>query len=276
MQKGATERDIAAAYKRLALKHHPDKNPDNKEQAEREFLRVSRAYEALRDPAARRACGPGGLGSYERAEELYQAYFGQAFGEGDAPRIDVAGIFSFLDAPKARAAGRSSSGGAVAPGHALPAGAAVGLRGLRSRPELNGKSAQIGEWSEAKGRYKVRLPDGCVLSLCPKNLVQLCTLEVTGSEEHPELNGQRGEVVEYKEDEGCYTVLMHDPASIAELPRASCIFDEGTPVTLRGLSDEQLNGQMAQILSVDRNAARYLVRCQHGRQVRVKFDRVLC
>jgi curved DNA-binding protein CbpA len=39
--------DIAAikkAYKKLSLKHHPDKNPNNKEQAEEIFKKISYAY----------------------------------------------------------------------------------------------------------------------------------------------------------------------------------------------------------------------------------------
>lgn len=36
-------------YRKLALKWHPDKNPDNKEEAERKFKELAEAYEILSD-----------------------------------------------------------------------------------------------------------------------------------------------------------------------------------------------------------------------------------
>jgi len=37
------------SYRRLALKWHPDKNPENQEQANRMFKEISEAYEVLSD-----------------------------------------------------------------------------------------------------------------------------------------------------------------------------------------------------------------------------------
>ena len=53
VNKDASGDDIKRAYRRLAMKYHPDKNPDNKE-AEAKFKECAEAYEVLSDPGKRR------------------------------------------------------------------------------------------------------------------------------------------------------------------------------------------------------------------------------
>ncbi|QIB69562.1 molecular chaperone DnaJ [Aminipila butyrica] len=49
IQKGASESEIKSAFRKMAMKYHPDKNPDNKE-AEEKFKEVNEAYSVLSDP----------------------------------------------------------------------------------------------------------------------------------------------------------------------------------------------------------------------------------
>ena len=49
LQKGASEEEIKKAFRKLAMKYHPDRNPDNKE-AEEKFKEINEAHSILSDP----------------------------------------------------------------------------------------------------------------------------------------------------------------------------------------------------------------------------------
>lgn len=89
ISKGATDEEIKKAYRKTALKYHPDRNPDNKE-AEEKFKEAAEAYDVLSDPNKKArydqyghagmegAGGFGGAGGMSM-EDIF-SHFGDIFG----------------------------------------------------------------------------------------------------------------------------------------------------------------------------------------------------
>ncbi len=94
--KGATADELKKAYRRLAMKHHPDRNPDDSE-AEAKFKEAKEAYEVLADeqkraaydqfghagvdPSAGGMGGMGGMGG-QGFSDIFGDVFGDIFGGG--------------------------------------------------------------------------------------------------------------------------------------------------------------------------------------------------
>lgn len=80
----STQDEIKKAYRKAALKHHPDKNPDNPKASEK-FKEVSQAYEILSDPEKRKVYDQYGLDFLLRGGAEAPPQGGGAGGPGGIP-----------------------------------------------------------------------------------------------------------------------------------------------------------------------------------------------
>ncbi|XP_050236095.1 uncharacterized protein LOC126686107 [Mercurialis annua] len=88
----ANDDELKKAYKRLAMKWHPDKNPVYKTEAEAKFKQISEAYDVLSDPQKRRIYdlyGEEGLKSFEFGADVPQTPPNGGFGFNSRDPNDI-------------------------------------------------------------------------------------------------------------------------------------------------------------------------------------------
>ncbi len=97
VNKDANAAELKKAYRRVAMKYHPDRNPDDAS-AEEKFKEANEAYEVLSDEQKRAAydryghagvdgqAGMGGAGGFNNFSDIFGDVFGDIFGGGRGGR----------------------------------------------------------------------------------------------------------------------------------------------------------------------------------------------
>ena len=94
VQRDVSDQDLKKAYRKIAMKNHPDRNPGDKT-AESKFKEAAEAYSILSDPEKRKqydtfghagvnqGSGPGGFGGFNiNVEDIFNSVFGGGFSGG--------------------------------------------------------------------------------------------------------------------------------------------------------------------------------------------------
>ena len=203
ISKNAIDADIKKAYKKSALKYHPDRNPTNREESEKKFKEISEAYEVLNDPQKRQLydqygeegiknSGGGGGGS---PFDVFEKMFGGRGGGGGGDPFNMSeGMFGMNESPFSGMFGRSASSSQSS--------------NIKMSIKISYKDMMLG--SEKKIRIKrkiIKNRDTC--SKCKKckgkgqtiNLVQIAPGMVTQSVSKCQLCGGVGYNIQYSDKE---------------------------------------------------------------------------
>lgn len=261
VNRDATAADITKAYRKLALRQHPDKNPDKREEAEENFKRISEAYATLSDSEKRshydqfgkdertgagvRRSGGGGFSgrgtdagfSADQADAVFRAFFGGA----------AAGAMG----------GGAGNHGVTSTRFEINGGGLDGGFGFGDF-DLGGLSGNLGglggsQWGAAK---RPRHSRGTVAHAKPVGT----RVVIRGLERAPEHNGKTGRVTGFDDTKGRYDVAVEGSSTMSLRPQHIA---ELCGVEIVGLeSKPELNGRSADIFNYDHSSGRYQVLLQ--------------
>jgi molecular chaperone DnaJ len=102
VERAANDAEIKTAFRKLAMKHHPDRNPGDKD-CEHKFKELNEAYEILKDPNKRAAYDRYGHAAFEQGAGGAAAGFGADFASTFA---DIFDDFFGMGCRRGRAGGR--------------------------------------------------------------------------------------------------------------------------------------------------------------------------
>jgi curved DNA-binding protein CbpA len=212
----------------MAIKYHPDKNPDDREKSEEKFKKISEAYQVLSDKEKRQTYDQfgkaglegggggnpfgGGGGGFADANDIFAAFFGgqdpfaQMFGGGGrgmggfpgGVRVEMGGH------PGMRGMGGMGGfpgmGGGMRqqqqqnPHHVdaynvVPRKTPVVVKNLAGASQWNNCHGEVDGYDRQKERYHIKLEAGESIALKPKNLVQIVNnCRLVNIESKPEWN----------------------------------------------------------------------------------------
>mmetsp|Transcript_24025 Transcript_24025/g.56706 ORF Transcript_24025/g.56706 Transcript_24025/m.56706 type:complete len:350 (+) Transcript_24025:133-1182(+) len=259
--RSANDAQIKKAYKKLAVKWHPDKNPGD-EQATTNFQKISEAYATLSDEKKRKIYDAYGKEAADQSENMPEGHpmgghggfggmpggFGGGFGGGGGGHgmspDEAQYLFSQFFGGSDPFGGMGMGGGRGGPGIHMSMGGHPGMGGFGGMGGMGGRPSGFGMRSQQPQpkRYDA-IPTGTIVSL--KGLIS-----------KPEKNGDRGEIVQYDPNTGRYVVRIEDTEETLKVKPSNLL--QHVHVKVHGLeSRADLNGEKATILAWDEGKERY-------------------
>ena len=284
----ADENVIKKAYRKLAMKYHPDKNKDNKENAEKAFKKVGEAYGVLSDKEQRQKYdqfGKEGLqgGPQINPNDIFQSFFG-----GNGPFGNMGGFQHFQSGNGfQRQTFFMQSSGMPIPDlfnmhhhqqpirpqrrkYILKDSTPILVRNLQSTPEKNGLTGKVYDFDKNTLRYIVILESNDLLSLKKRNILVLTNIKHAKT-------GTKGKIVGYNDNK--YNILLHHnnrSIILNDVKIEDIIVENGNLVEVVNIqSKPQLNGEHAIIENYNSNENKYTLKLEDGNHIKVKRSNIL-
>ena len=304
LSKSASEKDITKAYRKLAMKYHPDKNPEDRDAAAEKFKKISEAYEVLSDPKKKQQYDQFGSSSFNAGsgfthtdpQEIFKRFFGgnSPFG----PNMGGNSFRVFTTTSSSTTSHRHSNTNPFSnnpffsmsqPNHRSrpplhkntrqTTNTPVRIHSLKSKPELNNKTGKITNYNSHSKRYTVKLdsrpqsPTKTINILRQNIQIIVKNIEIIGLTSRVELNGKTGTIESYNHLKKKYVVRTDDHLTIM-LNKNNVLLPAKTSVYLEGLKNDTWNGRTGHIISYEPDTERYQIDVGGSKILNVKVSNI--
>jgi curved DNA-binding protein CbpA len=299
ISKNASSVEIKKAYRKLAIKYHPDKNKENKEAAAEKFKEIAEAYDVLSDEDKKRnydQFGTTGINnnphmSQQHAQEMFSTFFGgqdpfnMFFNDNFTPgfEINIDGNSFNLGGnhPSFRRSNnvfrrQNSFNERIdkIPFDKIDINKQVLIYGLVNNQKLNSTTGKVKGYNKIKNRYNIQTDSGKIVALKPDNLKEILIFKAYNLESQQNLNGKRGQIIGLDHTNNRYRVILDN--NMISLRPENIILESGHCVKLQGIiSQPQLNNQIVKIKDFEYNINKYVVQISESKLIKVRLENIL-
>ena len=279
INKSANETDIKKAYRKLAVKFHPDKNPGNTE-AEEKFKKINEAYSVLSDKEKKEKYdrfGVEGLNSGQNMNNVNpNEIFNMFFGGNDPFNININNMgghtrifrsgngMSFQSFNSHRSMHQKPLDGVI------KSGTIVLIKNLQNASNFNNCSGIIKSYNDMKKKYIVAVNNKSIY-IQRNNFVQLLEVQIYNLRSDPTLNGRKTKIIDILNDR--YVIDIDNKRY--SLSINNLIVNTGSCVEIINLeSKKELNGKYGTVIDFDSSCDRYLIKINKALIVKIKMNNI--
>ena len=288
INKTANEKTIKKAYRKLAVKYHPDKNKNDPKAAE-VFKKINQAYSILSNKEKRDQYDTFGETSdrtslsQEQAQQMFSSFFGSSgfpfMGVSNKFTQNVSFSFSqqgfqqgfttVESIPKKFTRQKSFYGQKDFEKNLyyLKKNSQVIVKKLKKNPTYNNRVGLIHSYDSKKKRYRVKLNDKEYLSLLVDNLQQIQLVRIKGLTKKTELNNQIGRVVGFNNNR--YLVLLESKQAIALKKNNVRIQNEALVKICNLIQNKELNNFWALVKDYNPSQGKYTVKTENNKMLKI-------